>query len=269
MTAKTARKLDLGRVWQQTLALIKSHWALLSTISGAFLFLPTAAGLLMFANSDIAWTSKNEALLERQIQAEFIADGWIYALSALLFLAGQLAMYILVLHQKRPTVGQALGLAFVTLPAYLVTYLAIQFALNVAPMATEGMAGVGPIVSGVFFVLSLIVGAHTFVMMPVFASGATLNPLTNFMTSWSMTRGNALSVFALMVLMYVGLLIAGAAIWLMIVLIIGLVSAGSAAVAAVLITLALIVALAQLLIIGVAISVYRQLLDVNATVSDA
>ena len=112
-------KLDMGKAWTQTTALIGANKDTISAIAGLFFFLPTFAAALLLpetsttipisgqrqsGNPDVAMQQALD-----QISALY-ADNWpvLLAISIAGFI-GSLSLLALLTDKGRPTVGEALG----------------------------------------------------------------------------------------------------------------------------------------------------------------
>ncbi len=264
MTGQAA-KLDMMATWRRAVALLKSNWALFSAIAGPLVFLPVVAAFLRLASSDVTWTSQNAVLVEQQLTRALTADWWIYVLLYLGLILGQLTMYVLVLHHKRPTVGQAIALAAVILPSFVVAWLAIQMATTLPKQVLVSVAPSLAWTGVIFTIIGLFLTIRLYVLTPVYALGDSLNPVTNIRRSWAMTAGSGWQIFGLMVLVGLGSFIAGLIMWIVLSMLFGLILPASAAPTMMLMVLALVFMLFTLLSIALNIAIYQELASAHAS----
>jgi hypothetical protein len=258
MTGQTA-KLDMMATWRRTTALLKSNWALFSAIAGPLVFLPIVAAFIRLASSDVNWTSQNPVLVQQQLERAIAGDWWIYVLLYLGLILGQLTMYVLVVHQKRPTVGQAITLAAVMVPSFILAWVAIQMATELPKQLVVSVAPSLVWTSVIFSIIALILTIRLYVLSPVYALGESLNPIVNIRKSWAMTSGNGLPIFGLVLLVGLGAFISGLIVWIVLSMLFGLILPATAAPTMMLTLLALVFMLATILFIALNIAIYQEL----------
>lgn len=258
MTAQSA-KLDMMATWRRTTALLKNNWALFSAIAGPLVFMPIVAAFLRLASSDVNWTSQNPVLVQQQLERALAGDWWVYALLYVALILGQLTMYVLVVHQKRPTVGQAITLAAVMVPSFILAWLAIQMATELPKQLLLAAAPSLAWTSVLFTIIGFILTIRLYVLTPVYALGESLNPIANVRKSWAITSGNGLPIFGLVLLVGLGAFISGLIVWIVLSMLFSLILPVSAAPTMMLALLASVFMLITILFIALNIAIYQEL----------
>lgn len=257
-------KLDLMATWRRAVALLKGHWTLLTAIAGPLVFLPLAAGFLRLASSDVNWTSQNQVLVEQQLTRAFTNDWWIYVLLYLGFVLGQMTMFVLILHHKRPTVGQAIVLAAILLPSYILAWLAIQMVTELPKQLIVGAAPSMAWVSLIFTLIGLVLTIKLYVLSSVYALGESLNPVENVRRTWNLTSGNGWQIFGLSFLVGLGSIVSGLLVWIILSMLFSLFLPVSAAPSVMLALLAVVFTLVTMLFTALNIAMYQELVSANS-----
>jgi hypothetical protein len=219
-------KLDMGKAWTQTTALIGANKDTISAIAGLFFFLPTFAAALLLpeASTTIPVSGANQggdpsvAMQEAldQISALY-ADNWpvLLAISVAGFI-GSLSLLALLTDKGRPTVGEALGQGIRSIPTYIAAQLLSALAAGVvvglplglmaalAPPAVTATAGLALIVLVIYLFVKFSLIA------PVIAIDQERNPIAAMGRSWRLTKGNSVRIFAFIVLLFAVIVIIGA-----------------------------------------------------------
>jgi hypothetical protein len=262
MTGQAA-KLDMMATWRRAMALLKAHWTLFTAIAGPLVFLPLIAAFLRLSGSDVNWTSQNPVLVEQQLSRAVASDWWIYVLLYLGLILGQLTMYVLVVNHKRPTVGQAIALAAVMVPSFVVAWIAIQMATELPKQLVLAIAPSLVWTSVIFSIIGLFLTVRMYVLTPIYALGESLNPVVNIRRSWTMTAGNGWPIFGLMVLVGIGSFISGMIIWAVLSLMFGLILPASSAPTMMLTLLAVVFMLVTILFVALNVAIYEELASTN------
>ena len=189
----------------------------------------------------------------------FQADWWIYLLLYLGFILGQMTMLVLVLHHKRPTVGQAITLAAVILPSYLLAWLAIQLATELPSQLISVAAPSLSWISIIFTIIGLVLAIRLYVLSSVYALGDSLNPVENIRRTWALTSGNGWSIFGLAVLVTVGAVVSGLILWIVVSMLLALFLPVSAAPAVMLTLLAVVFTAIVILFTALNLAIYKEL----------
>lgn len=219
-------KLDMGKAWTQTTALIGANKDTISAIAGLFFFLPTFAAALLLTetsttipisgqrqggNPDVAMQQALD-----QISALY-ADNWpvLLAISIAGFI-GSLSLLALLTDKGRPTVGEALGQGIRSIPTYIAAQLLSALAAGVvvglplglmaalAPPAVTATAGLALIVLVIYLFVKFSL------ISPVIAIDQERNPIAAMARSWRLTKGNSVRIFAFIVLLFAVIVIIGA-----------------------------------------------------------
>lgn len=219
-------KLDMGKAWTQTTALIGANKDTISAIAGLFFFLPTlAAALLLPEASTTIPVSGNGDSGDPQVAMQqaidqisaLYADNWpvLLAISIAGFI-GSLSLLALLTDKGRPTVGEALGQGIRSIPTYIAAQLISALAAGVvvglplglmaalAPPAVTATAGLALVVLVIYMFVKFALIA------PVIAIDTERNPLAAMARSWRLTKGNSVRIFAFIVLLFAVILIIGA-----------------------------------------------------------
>jgi len=164
-------KFSYDAAWNDVVALWRAHGEFLAIITGLFLMVPDFTRNLFFPVPVI--TGFDEASLEL-IEKYFAANGtWLFLLN-LPVLLGSAVILSLMVDARRPTVGQAIGLAFVMLPSIFVLNLLMQLTI------VGGLLSF--IVPGIYIIGRLAV-ASSWQM-----ANRSMNPLRAVSQSFEMTR---------------------------------------------------------------------------------
>ncbi|WP_165853516.1 glycerophosphoryl diester phosphodiesterase membrane domain-containing protein [Aurantiacibacter aquimixticola] len=205
-----AIKLDLGRAWNEAVALMSANKDVIAVVAGVFFFLPSAISTIAIPMGDIQAAAGSgeiepEALLD--LLAGFYAQyWWVFALVALFQAVGMIGLLALLTDQRRPTVGEALGFGLKALIPYIAAQLLATFllvaafllpivlgaAINTAVAVLLGVVGV---------VLAIYIWVKFALVSPVIAIEREMNPLAALRRSWKLTKGNSLRLFAFIALL--------------------------------------------------------------------
>lgn len=218
-------KLDMGKAWTQTTALIGANKDTLSALAGLFFFLPSfgAALFLPEATTTIPAGGQRQsgdpqvAMQQAldQISALY-ADNWpvLLAVSIAGFI-GSMSLLALLSDRGHPTVGEALGKGIRSIPAYIAAQLLSALAAGLALGLPFGVvtAFAPPPVAAVVALLLIVAIAYAAIkfslIAPVIAIDGERNPMAAIARSWRLTKGNSLRIFAFFVLLFVVIVIIG------------------------------------------------------------
>lgn len=168
-------------VWDETVRTLKANASLLIAVAGAFLFLPSlVAGYL---------APPPQAQTLETMWQHYRENAWTLFLAQLVAFIGNLALLILVLDARRPTVGRAIQAAFVLLPAYLLVSVLSGF------MIIIGFALL--IVPGLYLIGRLAATA------PALVAEGRRNPIDLVRRSFEITKRNGWAVIGLIFLVFV------------------------------------------------------------------
>ncbi len=206
-----AIKLDMGKAWNDAVALLSANRDVVLVVAGVFFFLPSAiATLAMPQPAEIeamaaAGQPDPEALLSAMM-AYYGEVWWMFVLAGLVQAVGALCVLALLTDRSRPTVGEALGFG----AKALIPYIATQLLVSLLVAAVIGvLIGIGALISVAVAALLGVVGAVLAIYVWIKLSLATavigiekqLNPIIALQRSWGLTKGNSLLLFAFYLLL--------------------------------------------------------------------
>ncbi len=180
------QRLDMGKAWQDTVAMLRANGEILAVIAGLFFFVPSLlAGLIGGVPPEPSAGTAPEEVLRQMGDYFRPLLPWL-ALSMIAALVGSLAIWRLLLTRGGTSVGAALSGAFGLFLPYLLASL---------------LAG---LVSGIGFLLLIIPGIYLTIRLiltgPHMASHGIGNPIEGLKGSWEITRGNVLSLLLFLVI---------------------------------------------------------------------
>jgi hypothetical protein len=206
-------KLDMGRAWNDAMALLRGNQQVVLVVAGVFFFLPNLALMLLMPETmaEAETRAAGGADMDAALTAFVTLYGevwWQLLLVALASAVGMLGLLALLTDHNRPTVAEALK-AGVT---YLLPYIAAQIlialmitAILMVPLVTASAAGVG---AGVLVgILAIVAIAYVYtkvsLTVPVIVVEELTNPLRAIGRSWSLTKGNSVRLFLFYLLIVV------------------------------------------------------------------
>ncbi|WP_374408872.1 hypothetical protein [Pelagerythrobacter sp.] len=210
-------KFDMGRAWNEATALISGNKELLAVIAGIFIFLPNLALALFVPEMMTGPAEVNPEDPTAAMQAFYSEYGVWFGLLTIVQSVGTLSLLAL-LHDRRPTVGEAMRTGLVTLLPYIAAQLILVVVLSIVLGVPIGLAvAAGGVTGGVLlgllaFVVFVYVMVKVSLVSPEMVLGANLNPLTALRNSWRLTKGNSLRLFGFYLLLLIGVIVVGAVI---------------------------------------------------------
>ena len=125
-------KLSYDAIWQDILAMLKTHADIILVVAGAFMFLPTLAQQFYLPAPPLGLDPKSAQVLALYFEANILP---LLALQLVKILGGG-ALLSLLLHPSRPSVGEAIGAATRMLPTlfFLSLIRRLLLTLCVAPV---------------------------------------------------------------------------------------------------------------------------------------
>lgn len=170
-------KFSYDRAWNDVVAMWRAHGELLAVIAGLFLMIPDFARDLFLPLPPIE--NFDEATITL-IEKYFVDNSlWLFLLN-LPVLLGSAVILSLLLDARKPTVGQAIGAAFVMLPSIFVLNLLMQFAV---------FGGLFLFVVPGVYLIGRLSAATSWQM-----ANRAMNPITAIARSFDLTRGKGWSI---------------------------------------------------------------------------
>ena len=168
-------------VWDETVRTLRAQSTLLLAIAGVFLFLPSLI-------AGYAAPAPQAQSIESMV-GHYRENFWILFVAQLVAFIGNLALLILVLDNRHPTVGASIQAALMMLPAYLLVSLLSGFMLLIG-----------------FFLLIVpffyLIGRLSAVGPALVAEGRR-NPFDIIKRSFEITKGNGWAIVGLILLVFV------------------------------------------------------------------
>jgi hypothetical protein len=164
-------------VWNDTVALLKSHGSLLLAVAGVFILLP----LLMTAYFLPTPTSSTDPI---GVLGRYYRENWHWlALASLINSIGSIAIYKLIFSGRGLSVGQAIGGALALLPFFFIATMIVSVAIGV------GFAFL--VIPGLYLLGRLAITAPTMVAENL------RNPFSAMGESWRLTKGRGWAIAGL------------------------------------------------------------------------
>ena len=210
-----AIKLDMGKAWNDAVALLSANKDVVLIVAGVFFFLPNAIAALAMpqATAEFAeMTAANadsdpQAMLDMML-AVYSEIWWIIVLLAGFQAIGMLGLMALLTNASRPTVGEALGFG----TKALIPYIAVQLLASLLMVLVVGVptaigALVAPALGALLALVGIVLAVYVYVKLsltsPVIAIERTLNPFAVLRRSWQLTKGNSFRLFAFYLLLII------------------------------------------------------------------
>ena len=211
-------KLDMGKAWNDAVALLSGNKDVVLVVAGMFFFLPSAL-FNMFVPQPAEpvgeVTPENMEAVYAQLGAElgayFASYWWVYVLLGVIQSIGVLGLMSLLTDRSRPTVGEALQVG----AGGVLTYFAVQLLVAFAFVAIVGTAfAISPVFGSILALPALVAALYVSIKLclttPVIAIERLRNPISVMQRSWSLTKGNSLRIFAFFALLILVLLVLSA-----------------------------------------------------------
>ena len=181
-------KFSYSAVWNDTVAMLKSHGSLIAALAGVFLLLPTLLTGYFFPQPQ-GGADPIGAMLG------YFQNNWPWLLIGNLFnMLGAIAIYLLLLSDRGRTVGGAIAAALPILPLY--------FLMSVI---TNLVIGLG---LGLFIIPGVYLLGRLFLASPLLVAGESRNPFAAIRGSWALTSGRGWAVAGLVIIVFaVGMLV--------------------------------------------------------------
>lgn len=207
-------KFDMGRAWNEATAMVGANKELLAVIAGIFIFLPNLALAMLVPEMMTGPAEVDPENPMAAVQAFYSENGIWFVLLAVIQSLGTLSLLAL-LHDRRPTVGDAMKTGLITLIPYFASQIILILGLSIVVGIPVGVAtGLGGPAAGVIvgllaFVVFVYVMIKVSLVSPEMVIGANLNPITALRNSWRLTKGNSLRLFGFYLLLGIGVIVVG------------------------------------------------------------
>ena len=227
-----ATKLDLGRAWNEAMALLSANKDVVLIVAAVFFFLPNVIATLVLPSQD-ALMMQMEALGDQPSSEEMMAvfgdyfgqSWWIYIVFGLVQAVGVMGLLALLTDSSRPTVGEALGFGVKALVPYLVAQILFGLIMVAVPfllMAIGGLIGIGvaALLAFVGMILAVYIWIKFSLISPVIAIEKVMNPISALARSWQLTKGNSFRLLAFYALLVICVMV----LWLVVSMVLSLFS---------------------------------------------
>lgn len=205
-------KLDIGKAWDDAVAMLFGNRELVVVVAGAFLFLPALALGVLSPAADLEAAAADPEQLQAALSAYF-SDNWPYIVAyGLVSTVGTLALLALLGRTQRPTVGEAINVGLKALIPYILAAVLVGMVIGlffgvVAALSSIAGAAVGAILGIALFIATVFIYFRLVLIGPIMAIEGNLNPLAAIKGSWDLVKGNTRYVALFLVLLIVVLLI--------------------------------------------------------------
>lgn len=271
-------KFDMGRAWNDAIALLTGNKDVVLVVAGVFFFLPYFA-LMLFIPQEMAALQDPGAQADPEKMMEMLSGfyasyWWAFVVLGLLQAVGMLGLMTLLTDRRRPTLGQALVMGM----KYLLTYIGAQLLqgmliglLIVIPIglaAAAGSVGLAVLLGLVAVIAAIYLFVKFSLSTPVIAVEQTANPISALGRSWQLTKGNSLRIFAFYALLFVAFMVVGGVISIVVGVVFALMGSEAAMIGNGFVS-ALMNAVYAALFAGILVGIHRQLAGDGTTVSEA
>lgn len=178
-------RISYSAIWEDTVRLIRGHASLAAALAGVFLFLPA---LLIGHFLPMPQTGDPNELF-RLLGEHFAANFHWMMLSAILSMAGTLAILFLIFRGGGTSVGAAIAAGFALLLPY---FLAVV--LTGVPIAV-GLT--------LFVVPGLYLMGRFLPLGPVMVAEGERNPISAIGRTWRLTKGHGWAITGVFLLVFV------------------------------------------------------------------
>lgn len=223
-------RFSMSAAWNDATALMQRNKEVLAIVAGVFFLLPSLVMAVLFAEQQAQAMTMVQSMLQGQVLQEDGAvplqavPGWFIAVGLGLFLVqliGYLALLAIMDDRRRPTVGEAIGMAFkCLLPligafilfviGYFVCALLLSLLVGVVVAGIGAATGSTAISGGLTLILSIAVLVAVFYVLvrlsltlAEMVLGQKLNPIKAYAGSWRLTQGNSFRLFLFYLLLLI------------------------------------------------------------------
>ena len=203
---------DMGRAWNDAVAMLSANREVLAIVAGIFFFLPGLALNLALGDLGQSLPMGDPAQLEalgEMMQGIMAQYWWLFAAVIVAQLLGYIALLALLRDDARPTVGEAIATGakglLPSLAAYVLYVLAISlgFGLLAGLAAVTGVEALAAVAVLLGLVGMIYVSIKFSLSAPVIAIEKQFNPFAVLARSWRLTKGNSLRLFGFFLLLFV------------------------------------------------------------------
>jgi len=220
-----AIKLDMGRAWNEAVAMLSANRHVVLVVAGVFFLLPNLAMTLLAPQITTTTSTVRTpgpqpdpeqvmAQISAEMGAWFQEVWWMFLLAALAQAVGTIGLFALLTDRARPTVGEALRFGVRALPTYMATQLIIVFGYLALIMTVLVVAQASPAVAAIMGLMLTVGLVYAMVKLslatPVIGIEREMNPVAALKRSWRLTKGNSLMIFGFVLLMLVAFLVISA-----------------------------------------------------------
>lgn len=261
-------KFDMSRAWDEAVAMLGANSGMVTVIAGVFFFLPyVILGLIApdpSQNPAMQATAADADAVMQAMMAVYSEIWWMVLIVMLVQGVGTLALYALLTHSNRPTVGEAIAFGFGGLLPFigvLLLQLAIMLVVLGLPIALAAQSGsliVGALVSLLVLVGTAYLYTKFSLSVAVLGIGRERSPATALRQSWTLTKGNSVRLWLFYVLLIIAFLIVSAVVGMIFGVVFGLAGAEIARFGNALVS-AMLNAVFVTILLAVVGAVYRQL----------
>lgn len=202
-------RFDSNRAWQEATALVSANRDVVFALAGVFLVVPGFAVGILAPPPQAPAGADSDTLMA--MLAAYYNSAWPWLLGmAICQLIGTLAMLALLTDRTRPTVGEALGLAFRGLVPVVVAQLLAGFGFTLLALipvtlaALTGVPALATVVVAACLVALVYVMTRISLVAPVVMVDGERNPIAALRRSWHLTRGNAGRLLLFYALLLIG-----------------------------------------------------------------
>ncbi len=261
-------KFDMSRAWDEAVAMLGANSGMVTVIAGVFFFLPyVILGLIApdpSQNPAMQATAADADAMMQAMTAVYSEIWWMVLIAMLVQGVGTLALYALLTHRNRPTVGEAIAFGFGGLLPFigvLLLQLAIMLVVLGLPLALAAQSGsliVGALVSLLVLVGTAYLYTKFSLSVAVLGIGRERSPAAALRQSWTLTKGNSVRLWLFYVLLIIAFLIVSAVVGMIFGVVFGLAGAEIARFGNALVS-AMLNAVFVTILLAVVGAVYRQL----------
>lgn len=208
-------KFDMSRAWDDAIALLGRNARVVTIIAGVFFFLPYLALMLMSPDQSQnpafqPGAAKPEAVMEAMMEV-YRKVWWLILAMALLQGVGTLAIYALISHGDRPTVGEAIGFGFKALLPFLgigILQSLIFVVVIGIPLAMAAATGSITIVA-LAVIAGIVIAIYLYtkfsLSVAVIGMEREFNPVRALGRSWALTKGNSMRLWLFYFLLFLAI----------------------------------------------------------------